>query len=65
MNRMAAEMPEVKPDVLIIEATYGVQSLAPVAQREKLFQGECPCVKLNNVPTQGAKRRMRYYLAVI
>eukprot|EP00475_Leptophrys_vorax_P011518 TRINITY_DN18076_c0_g1_i2.p1 TRINITY_DN18076_c0_g1~~TRINITY_DN18076_c0_g1_i2.p1 ORF type:complete len:757 (-),score=215.00 TRINITY_DN18076_c0_g1_i2:48-2318(-) len=32
-----AELPEVKPDILIIESTYGVQTLSPVAQREKLF----------------------------
>jgi cleavage and polyadenylation specificity factor subunit 3 len=32
-----AELPEVKPDILIIESTYGVQTLQPVAQREKLF----------------------------
>jgi cleavage and polyadenylation specificity factor subunit 3 len=34
---MSAETPEVKPDILIVEATYGVQSLPPVALREKRF----------------------------
>jgi len=32
---MAAEIPDVKPDILIIEATYGVQTLEPVKERER------------------------------
>jgi len=38
----AAEVSEAvlhKPDVLIIEATYGVQTLEPVAVREKRLTG--------------------------
>jgi cleavage and polyadenylation specificity factor subunit 3 len=34
---MSAETPEVKPDILIVEATYGVQSLPPVQLREQRF----------------------------
>lgn len=34
---MCAELPSVKPDILIVEATYGVQTLQPVQQREKRF----------------------------
>lgn len=34
---MSAETPEVKPDVLIVEATYGTQALPPVQKREKRF----------------------------
>lgn len=34
---MCAETPEVKPDVLIIEGTYGVQRLPHVSEREKRF----------------------------
>ncbi len=36
---MSAETPEVKPDVLMIEATYGVQCLEPVQERERRFTG--------------------------
>jgi cleavage and polyadenylation specificity factor subunit 3 len=34
---MSAELPDVKPDILIVESTYGVQTLQPVEQREKRF----------------------------
>lgn len=34
---MAAEMPSVRPDVLIIESTYGVQNHEPRQEREKFF----------------------------
>jgi cleavage and polyadenylation specificity factor subunit 3 len=34
---MAAETPPIKPDILIIEATYGIQTLPPVNEREKRF----------------------------
>lgn len=34
---MSAEIPEVKPDILMVESTYGVQSLEPVQDREKRF----------------------------
>lgn len=34
---MAAEIPDMKPDILIVEATYGVQSLGSVIEREKRF----------------------------
>ncbi len=34
---MAAETPEQRPDILIIEATYGVQTLPPLKAREKRF----------------------------
>jgi cleavage and polyadenylation specificity factor subunit 3 len=36
---MSAETPEIKPDVLIIEATYGVHTLPPVQERENIFTG--------------------------
>lgn len=36
---MAAELPDVQPDVLIVESTFGVQVLEPVKAREKLFTG--------------------------
>ena len=32
---MAAEVPDVKPDVLIVESTYGVQVHEKQAEREK------------------------------
>lgn len=32
-----AELPEVKPDVLIIESTYGIQRLDPIERREQNF----------------------------
>lgn len=34
---MSAEIPEVTPDVLIIEATYGIKTLEPIQEREKHF----------------------------
>ena len=34
---MCAELPESSIDVLIVEATYGIQRLPPVAEREKRF----------------------------
>lgn len=34
---MPAEIPEVRPDILIVESTYGVQTLQPVVQREQRF----------------------------
>jgi cleavage and polyadenylation specificity factor subunit 3 len=34
---VGAETPEVKPDVLIIESTYGNQTLPPLADRERIF----------------------------
>lgn len=34
---MPAELPTVKPDVLIVESTYGVQTLEPIADREHQF----------------------------
>lgn len=34
---MSAETPSVKPDILIVESTYGVQTLQPVLHREKRF----------------------------
>jgi cleavage and polyadenylation specificity factor subunit 3 len=34
---MAAEIPDSKPDILIIEATYGVQTLQPIQERERRF----------------------------
>ena len=36
---MAAEVPNVKPDVLMVEATYGVQVHASRAEREARFTG--------------------------
>jgi len=36
---MAAEVPKVKPDVLMVEATYGVQVHASRAEREARFTG--------------------------
>jgi cleavage and polyadenylation specificity factor subunit 3 len=36
---MAAEVPSVKPDVLIVESTYGVQVHASRAEREARFTG--------------------------
>ncbi len=36
---MAAEVPKVKPDVLIVESTYGVQVHASRAEREARFTG--------------------------
>ncbi len=36
---MAAEIPNVKPDVLIVESTYGVQVHASRAEREARFTG--------------------------
>ena len=32
-----AELPDVKPDILIIESTYGTQTLQPIRDREKRF----------------------------
>ena len=34
---MAAEIPEHRPDVLIVEATYGVQVHPPIRERERQF----------------------------
>lgn len=34
---MGAETPEMRPDVVIIESTYGVQTLPPIEEREKRF----------------------------
>lgn len=34
---MSAEMPEQSIDVLVVEATYGIQRLPPVSEREKRF----------------------------
>lgn len=36
---MSAETPETKPDILIIESTFGVQNLGPVHDRENRFIG--------------------------
>lgn len=36
---MAAEVPSVKPDVLVVESTYGVQVHATKAEREARFTG--------------------------
>jgi len=36
---MAAEVPEVKPDVLIVESTYGIQRHEPREEREQRFCG--------------------------
>jgi cleavage and polyadenylation specificity factor subunit 3 len=36
---MAAEIPDQKPDVLIIESTYGVQTHPPIRERERRFTG--------------------------
>ncbi|GAB5367781.1 hypothetical protein AAMO2058_001260600 [Amorphochlora amoebiformis] len=35
----AAEIPERKPDVLIVEATFGIRSLSPIRDRERRFTG--------------------------
>ena len=34
---MAAEIPSVAPDILIVESTYGVQIHEPRNEREKRF----------------------------
>lgn len=34
---MAAEMPEVTPDILVVESTYGIANHEPVQVREKMF----------------------------
>ena len=36
-----AEVPPVRPDVLISESTYGVQSLEPRLDKEQRFTSEC------------------------
>eukprot|EP00560_Eucampia_antarctica_P005564 CAMPEP_0197842840 /NCGR_PEP_ID=MMETSP1437-20131217/46971_1 /TAXON_ID=49252 ORGANISM="Eucampia antarctica, Strain CCMP1452" /NCGR_SAMPLE_ID=MMETSP1437 /ASSEMBLY_ACC=CAM_ASM_001096 /LENGTH=764 /DNA_ID=CAMNT_0043452779 /DNA_START=229 /DNA_END=2523 /DNA_ORIENTATION=- len=47
---MAAEIPKLKPDVLIVEATYGVQVHASRAERESRFTGT-----VERVVSQGGK----------
>jgi cleavage and polyadenylation specificity factor subunit 3 len=47
---MAAELPTVKPDVLIIEATYGVNLHEPREEREKRFTDT-----IKNIVTRGGK----------
>ena len=37
---MGAEVPEMKPDVLIIESTWGIRTIPPIEEREKRFTGE-------------------------
>jgi cleavage and polyadenylation specificity factor subunit 3 len=39
---MAAELPDNSPDILVVESTYGVQTLSPVEEREKRF---CALIK--------------------
>jgi len=34
---MSAELPEVSPDVLVIESTYGISNQEPAALRERMF----------------------------
>ena len=39
---MAAEVPyQYKPDILIVESTYGVQNHPPKEERERRFTGMC------------------------
>lgn len=47
---MAAEVPNVKPDVLMVEATYGVQVHASRAEREARFTGT-----IESIVTRGGK----------
>mmetsp|Transcript_20983 Transcript_20983/g.45759 ORF Transcript_20983/g.45759 Transcript_20983/m.45759 type:complete len:746 (+) Transcript_20983:225-2462(+) len=47
---MAAEVPNVKPDVLMVESTYGVQIHASRAEREARFTGT-----VERVVTRGGK----------
>lgn len=36
---MGAEVPEMKPDVLIVESTWGIRTIPPIEEREKRFTG--------------------------
>lgn len=47
---MAAEIPNVKPDVLMVESTYGVQVHASKAEREARFTGT-----VERIVTRGGK----------
>ena len=47
---MAAELPTIKPDVLIIESTYGVNLHEPREEREKRFTDT-----VRNIVTRGGK----------
>ena len=47
---MAAEIPDRKPDVLIVESTYGVQVHASRAEREARFTGT-----IERVVTRGGR----------
>lgn len=47
---MAAEIPELCPDVLIVESTYGVQIHEPRKERETRF-----CSTIHNIVRRGGR----------